>query len=163
MSNFSHIKTIRKNYDYSLIGSQVFLEGIGNCTVYGIEIAGNNEYSVAEDISPEKSDVLKLLPSGTYKLAVIFTDGTVEKNITIDSAEKQKAIFGDVNFDGNVDSADALAILRASIDYETFDEVQTYLADVDADGDISSADAVAVLRYSVDYVDYPIIGQEVTM
>ncbi len=62
MNNFVYIETIaKKDYEYSLIESNILFENTGETKVYGIEISGNNEYSIAEDISTEKDDVSKLL------------------------------------------------------------------------------------------------------
>lgn len=61
MSKFTQIKTIRNHYNYTLTQSQIILDSIGITTVYGIEISGNDEYSIVEDISPEQAEVMKLL------------------------------------------------------------------------------------------------------
>ncbi len=73
----------------------------------------------------------------------------------------EKGLLGDVNGDGQVDSADALLILRDSTGLEEFDELQSSLGDVDSDGEITSADALAVLRFSVGFTDNSRIGTEV--
>lgn len=105
------------------------------------------------------------IPAGEYTVVVNFTDGKVEKKVTIESADVPPTIggiLGDVNGDGQVDSGDALLILRKSVDMEEFDETQNFLGDVNEDGTIDSADALAVLRYSVGHVDYEKIGTPVT-
>ena len=61
---------------------------------------------------------------------------------------KADVICGDVDGDGDVTSADALAILRASSGLSTLTAAQTTAADVDGDGDATSSDALQVLRYS---------------
>ena len=58
-------------------------------------------------------------------------------------------IYGDIDGDGRITSADSLLILRQSVSLENFDDVHKELADVDRDGVITSADALEVLRYSV--------------
>ena len=69
-----------------------------------------------------------------------------------------------MNGDGQVDSADALMILRNSVGLETFDDTQRFLGDVNEDNDnIDSSDALAVLRYSVGMIDIEKIGTPVTM
>lgn len=79
-------------------------------------------------------------------------------------AKEIKGILGDVNGDGQVDSADALMILRNSVGLETFDDTQRFLGDVNEDNDnIDSSDALAVLRYSVGMIDIEKIGTPVTM
>lgn len=66
-----------------------------------------------------------------------------------DTAPKHDEIYGDLDNDKKVTSADSLLILRASVKLENFDDFKTKLADIDGDGKISSADALEVLRYSV--------------
>lgn len=58
-------------------------------------------------------------------------------------------IYGDIDNDGKITSADSLLILRQSVNLENFDDIHKELADVDGDGVITSADALEVLRYSV--------------
>ena len=78
-------------------------------------------------------------------------------------AKEIKGILGDVNNDGQVDSADALLILRNSVGLETFDDTQKYLGDVNEDNEnIDSSDALAVLRYSVGMIDIEKIGTPVS-
>ena len=61
-------------------------------------------------------------------------------------------LLGDVNHDGEVNSGDAVVILRylAEYDVEKFHEA---IADFNQDGEIDSDDAVAILRYLAGYVD----------
>ena len=58
-------------------------------------------------------------------------------------------LLGDVNDDGEVNSADALAILRSSVRLEVFDDTKKLLGDVNGDDSVDSADALDVLRHSV--------------
>ena len=76
-----------------------------------------------------------------------------------------KGLLGDVNNDGSVDSADALLILRASLELglDKFDPVQTFLGDIDGDGILTSNDALEVLRYSIQLPANEKIGTEVTI
>lgn len=71
-------------------------------------------------------------------------------------------ILGDVNGDGVVDSADALLILRGSVDLETFTNDQKLLANVNGDDTVDSADALSVLRNSVNMIDNEKIGKPVS-
>ena len=58
-------------------------------------------------------------------------------------------VYGDVNDDGQVNSADARLALRNSVKLETFTQRQTLAADIDNSGDIKSADARYILRIAV--------------
>ena len=71
-------------------------------------------------------------------------------------------LLGDVTYDGTINSADALAILRASIKLETFDNDKNLLGDVNGDDTLDSADALDVLRYSVGLSTNENIGRLVT-
>ena len=57
--------------------------------------------------------------------------------------------MGDLDGDGEITSADSLAILRQSVGLENLTPEQIKLCDVDGDKEVTSADALEVLRYSV--------------
>lgn len=63
--------------------------------------------------------------------------------------QSEKYICGDIDSDGKITSADALSVLRNSVELEYFTPVQIRLGDVDGDGEITSADSLEILRYSV--------------
>lgn len=58
-------------------------------------------------------------------------------------------LIGDVNFDGVVDSVDALMVLRYSLDIEELTPEQLARADVNGDGEVDSVDALTILRISL--------------
>ena len=58
-------------------------------------------------------------------------------------------VLGDTNCDGVITSADATAILRASVGMADWTEAGRHNADCTLDGAISSQDAAALLRYVV--------------
>ena len=57
--------------------------------------------------------------------------------------------LGDVNFDGTVDSKDALEALKVAVKKTTFTDEQMALGDLDGDGIMSAIDALYMLRYAV--------------
>lgn len=59
--------------------------------------------------------------------------------------------MGDVNNDGEVNSSDALAVLRYAVG--TTDDIDTRFADMNGDGAINSSDALEILRTSVGSID----------
>ena len=61
--------------------------------------------------------------------------------------------IADADGDGVITSADALAILRASLDPDSLTAEQKKVFDVNGDGAVDSADAIIALRYSVGIVD----------
>ena len=70
---------------------------------------------------------------------------TVNESMTVVIAK-----VGDVNLDGDVDSADALQILRFDVDKVKFNTLQKLIGDVTGDTKNNSADALQILRYDVD-------------
>ena len=58
-------------------------------------------------------------------------------------------VIGDVDGDGSVQATDALLVLRASLDMESFTPEQSEKADINADGSIDSSDALFILKIAV--------------
>lgn len=71
----------------------------------------------------------------------------------IDTPEPQPPqdlyLYGDIDLNSTITSADSLMILRRSVGLDNLTEIQDMLCDVDGDNKITSADALDVLRYSV--------------
>lgn len=74
--------------------------------------------------------------------------------------DNMKGIYGDLDNDGLISSADALLVLRNSVELEVFNDIQTILADVDGDSDVTSADALEILRASVGISSKTLIGSK---
>ena len=66
-----------------------------------------------------------------------------------DLTSPPKLAAGDLDGNGEVDSIDALMVLRQIVGLEEFTPQQMTAADVDQDGDITSADALVILRFKV--------------
>ena len=117
-----------------------------------------------EDISAETTDTPETSDTDTNDEPDTDTSDEPDTD-TSDEPDPGKKILrgllGDVNNDRVIDSADALLILRRSVDLDEFDDLQNLLGDVDFDKEYTSADALADLRYSVDLIDNPKIGTEV--
>ena len=62
-------------------------------------------------------------------------------------------VYGDVNGNGKVTSADAAAILRSLVGYGPLSEQGKVNAEVDGDGRVTIWDATMILRYVVDLID----------
>ena len=85
-----------------------------------------------------------------------------EGEVYTDSKTKDPlGLLGDVDGDGNITSADALTILRASAGLSSLSPEQTKLADVDGDGNVTSADALLVLRHSAGLSSNENIGKPI--
>lgn len=61
--------------------------------------------------------------------------------------------YGDVNGDGQINSSDALMVLRSSVGVVELSKNEKLAADVDANGAINSTDALLILKYSVGSID----------
>lgn len=105
---------------------------------------------------------------GTYTAKVSF-EGVEYTDTRTDILPKltppviEIGLLGDMNGDGVVDSADALALLRASVDPEPLDENKRLLGDAQGDGTVDSSDALEVLRFSVLLPANENIGKPVTV
>ena len=62
---------------------------------------------------------------------------------------KKITIFGDVDGDERITSADSLFVLRMSVGLEAYTDETIVMVDTDDDNRITSADALELLRYSV--------------
>ena len=72
------------------------------------------------------------------------------KNIVADTTiTAQYLLLGDTNFDGAVNTGDAVMILRSCVGLVEFSDDQKLAADMSGDGKINTGDAVAVLRFYV--------------
>jgi hypothetical protein len=58
-------------------------------------------------------------------------------------------LMGDVNFDGEVNSEDALLTLRAALGIIEFTDEQMLRGDMNGDGEVRSDDALIILRISL--------------
>ena len=56
---------------------------------------------------------------------------------------------GDIDYDGSIDSVDALSVLNYNVGKETFSDLQLYLADYDGNGVIDATDAQGILSHGV--------------
>ncbi len=63
------------------------------------------------------------------------------------------ALKGDVNYDGDVDAADALIVLKADVRLTTLTTAQKKIADVNGDGETDAADAILILKYNAGLIE----------
>ena len=68
---------------------------------------------------------------------------------TVAGDEDTSEDYGDVDYDGDVDAADARTVLRMSVGLDYATKETKIIADVDGSGAVEAADARLVLRYAV--------------
>lgn len=99
-----------------------------------------------------------IYPSQMANAAIVISSNN--KNVPVVRAAAVKAAYklGDVNDDGDVDTLDALNILRFVVDAEKYSlsASQLLAGDVNGDGDVDTLDALSILRFVVDPQKYPI-------
>ena len=91
----------------------------------------------------------KQLTSGTYRLMVASKNSEAAATIVYDAAY----ILGDVDGNQNVDSSDAVVILKSTVNLVTLSAQQKIIADVDKSGNADSSDAVWILKKTVNLID----------
>ena len=87
--------------------------------------------------------------NASEKLALDDLPTDYIKEVSVEVSVENDAIFGDLDGDGFVNSADALKALRISVQLDESTPEMLTLGDIDGDGSITSADALEILRYSV--------------
>ena len=70
-----------------------------------------------------------------------------------ESSSTQQYVFGDVNFDNQINAKDALDILKYSVSKIELTTEQKTCADVDGNSGINAKDALEVLKFSVNKID----------
>ena len=95
--------------------------------------------------------------------ATITTEGSAHRICSVCNLKETKVLpkedlnvlFGDVNHDGRVTSADARLALRRAVELEHYEKrsYEFFVSDVDFDGKVTSADARLILRAAVDLED----------
>ena len=116
------------------------------CTGKGDIVASGKQYG--------QSFTFSNVAAGDYKLAILKPGKYVPKimAITVGSTdlalgELKLWLYGDVNYDGKVNSRDAAQILRYDAENRTFTAEEVAAANVNQDKSVNSRDAVQVLRY----------------
>ena len=74
---------------------------------------------------------------------------TVSADSTVTAVYTANGIMGDVDGDGRVTIADAVAIMRHALDLTHIPEQYLPFADVNGDGTVNLSDAVTVMRMAI--------------
>ena len=94
-------------------------------------------------------------PSGTLlstDAVYTFYSSTSNKQLVAhftEAPEPPVGLIGDVNFDGSVDVADALLVMRHAMGIITLTDEQLAVADLDGDGAITISDAIIIMRITM--------------
>lgn len=103
-------------------------------TIAGLEAVLNEGRAVYDDPAAVQKDVNAAARALTQELA-------------------KARLLGDVNNDGQVDTTDAAAVLRAAAELEELDELSHHAADVNLDGVSDTSDASLILQYAAEVID----------
>lgn len=87
--------------------------------------------------------------NGTYTITAYSKAGLSSSKTITYTNFVNKLSKGDLNGDGEINSADAQLILQYSIDLISLSSDQLLVADINQDGFINSADAQLILQYSI--------------
>ena len=94
----------------------------------------------------------ELLPSYTHaseSININTDDKSPAGSSTGQNIQYIIRMFGDIDGDNNITSADSLSVLRFSVGLDELDPISRKLADVNGDGNVDSSDALDILRFSV--------------
>ncbi len=112
-----------------------------------------------DQVTAEGTDVAfatypSALAAGSYYVYISSNDGMGYKKVASftygEAVTTPPYTLGDVNEDGNINTVDALRVLRifsGAIDINTLSEGVKLAADVTKDGNINTVDALRILRY----------------
>ncbi len=148
------------------------VNGTLNCLRYGTMMsAGSYNYGYFNSNGSVNIDTLNVRDNYLdYKISHDYDDWTITLSPTETSTGLKKHIckncgyteteiipkldtssimLGDVNGDKRINSNDALAVLRYSVDQITLTDAQLTAGDVNKDGKLNSNDALIILQFSV--------------
>lgn len=116
--------------------------------VYAHAVSDENQYVIGDNDSDSEDDSSDIGHGGNDSDS---SDSELHIGSDTDSTnQKVTILYGDVNKDDDVNSGDALTVLRVSVDLAEFqDEEAEAAADVNTDETVNADDALNVLRFSV--------------
>lgn len=122
------------------------------------QIYDNNGWKNYEDAPTQPSTTE---PQETTALATSEPqETTVPATSQPDTTEPSTPIYGDVNFDGNIEISDATEIQREIASIVTFTELQMFASDVNRDGKTTVEDVTLIQKYLADY-DVEFVGEKI--
>ncbi len=147
-------KPTKVNYDYSSDWSYSNGKIAPTFDYSGLKVTVNYSNGTSETVeySSNKNRFKFTVPSN-ITLGNNTIKATVDEKATVEFTVLVRG-FGDVNFDGSINSNDALNILQYSVSLIKFNVVKYKYADVDSNDKVNASDALAVLQKSVGKIDY---------
>ncbi len=131
------------------IAAEIFAEGTES-----VEVIVPATVTQIDENAFDASDVTIYGEEGSY------AEQYAEENaIAFVSTSVEQVLMGDINFDGLINSVDAIAIVRNAAGYTalTTDKAK-YVADVNSDSNINAVDALAILRYNASLTHGTLVG-----
>ncbi len=107
------------------------------------------DVAAAEEALNNLDEEIKVLMFNLADLEAII----IEANKKIEDYEKQQIVYGDLNGDGKVTTADALIALQASVNKVQLTAEQQKAADVNGEEGITTDDALKILQKAVNKID----------
>ena len=126
-----------------LVVKVTYSDGTSENIAYKETVSGT---SVTQNIYASASTDYKL---GENTIEVYFKSNTAVYDSYKINIVKTASLKGDVNFDGKVNSTDALLVLQHVVGSKLIGYQNIHIADMSGDGQINSFDALQILRKSV--------------
>ena len=134
-------------------------EATGGTMYYtlGEDATTEPDFDGTSDASDKKwsTSIPTAIKSGTYYVwyKVVGDENHLDTQAQSVAVTVEPVLFGDVNFDGIVDIADALMISRYDVELAEMNEKQLFVGDVDGNGEVNIADALMISRYDAGLLD----------
>ncbi len=147
-------KPSKQNYefkdDWSYSGEKIVADYDFSGLKVGVTYTDGTTETVAYSSDPDRF-------SFTYPSKLTFGSNSVK--VSVDGKKSAEFVitirgYGDINFDGQVNSNDALSVLQYSVNLVKFNIVKFKYADVTGDGKVNSSDALAILQKATGNISY---------
>ena len=140
-------------YDDCVYVDNVKIEPVYNGEYYTVTFIDGVDGSVISEVSvPEGGSANLPTPPVHEGYTFSHWEGTyqnVSADSTVTAVYTANGIMGDVDGDGRVTIADAVAIMRHALDLTHIPEQYLPFADVNGDGTVNLSDAVTVMRMAI--------------
>ncbi len=126
-----------------------------------LNINNDGSYIYGNKVGTEVSNIIKMITDRENRAVVTFTDKNNKNKtsgilaagdkIKIKTSKEEKeytfVIYGDVNEDGKISSADYIAIKNHIMDVKKLSDLELMFADANKDSKVSSADYIAIKNH----------------